>query len=164
MHPHDVVIAISNSGNTRELCSAASVIKEHGAKLIAVTGNHRSELAALADLIIHAPVTREGGGLGLAPRISVMGQVMVLAGISVALELARGLTVEEYGRWHRAGALGEAARKIASRKKVQHGVKNPAPRRARSRVEIGEAKRKFRLSPNRSARVSPSPRRPALVD
>ena len=128
VHPHDVVIAISNSGNTRELCTAASVIKEHGAKLIAVTGNNRSELAGLADLIIHAPVTREGGGLGLAPRISVMGQVMVLAGISVALEIARGLTVEEYGRWHRAGALGAAARKIASRKKVQHGVKNPAPR------------------------------------
>jgi hypothetical protein len=59
------------------------------------------------------PVPNEGGGLGLAPRISVLGEVFVLAGLSVALELAHGLTVEEYSRWHRAGAIGEAARRLA---------------------------------------------------
>jgi len=65
----NVVIAISNSGNTRELCKATIAIKEHGAQLIAVTGNRASELSHLADLVINAPVEQEGGVLGLAPRM-----------------------------------------------------------------------------------------------
>jgi sugar/nucleoside kinase (ribokinase family)/D-arabinose 5-phosphate isomerase GutQ len=113
VHPHDVVIAISNSGSTHELFTAASAIKEEGADLIAVTGNRESELARLADLVLCAPVRQEGGGLGLAPRISVLAEVFVLAGLSVALEVARGLTVEEYSRFHRAGTLGQAARRLA---------------------------------------------------
>jgi len=113
VHPRDVVIAISNSGNTDELLSTATAIREQGAQLIAITGNKDSGLAQLADLVIHVPVPNEGGGLGLAPRISVLGEVFVLAGLSVALELAHGLTVEEYSRWHRAGAIGEAARRLA---------------------------------------------------
>ena len=112
VHPHDVVIAISNSGNT-EICSAAIAIKDQGAELIAVTGNRNSDLARLADLVICAPVRQEGGGLGLAPRISVLAETFVLAGLSVALEVARGLTAEEYSRFHRGGVLGDAARRIA---------------------------------------------------
>jgi sugar/nucleoside kinase (ribokinase family)/D-arabinose 5-phosphate isomerase GutQ len=113
VHPRDVVIAISNSGSTDELLSTATAIREQGAQLIAITGNKDSSLGQLADLVIHVPVPNEGGGLGLAPRISVLGEVFVLAGLSVALELAHGLTVEEYSRWHRAGAIGEAARRLA---------------------------------------------------
>ncbi len=109
----DVVIAISNSGNTDELLSTATAIREQGAQLIAITGNKDSGLAQVADLVIHVPVPNEGGGLGLAPRISVLGEVFVLCGLSVALEVAHGLTVEEYSRWHRAGAIGEAARRLA---------------------------------------------------
>ena len=112
--PKDVVIAISNSGNTRELCEATIAIKEHGAQLIAVTGNRASELSHLADLVINAPVEQEGGVLGLAPRISVLAEVCVLAALSVALEAARGLTLEQYSRWHRAGTLGAAARRLVS--------------------------------------------------
>lgn len=66
----------------------------------------------MAELVLHAPVGKEGGVLGLAPRISVLAQVFVVAALSVALEAARGLTLEEYGRWHRAGAIGEAARRL----------------------------------------------------
>ncbi len=113
--PRDVVIAISNSGNTDELCAAAVAIKEHGAQLIAVTGNRASELGSLANLVLEAPVQHEGGVLGLAPRISVLAQVFIVAALSVALEAARGLTLEEYSRWHRAGTLGEAARRLARR-------------------------------------------------
>jgi arabinose-5-phosphate isomerase len=113
--PRDVVIAISNSGNTDELCAAAVAIKEHGAQIIAVTGNEVSELGRLAAVVLHAPVENEGGVLGLAPRISVLGQVFVVAALSVALEAARGLTLEEYSRWHRAGTLGAAARRLAGR-------------------------------------------------
>ncbi|MGD0290922.1 MAG: PfkB family carbohydrate kinase [Candidatus Binataceae bacterium] len=118
--PRDVVIAISNSGNTDELCAAALAVKEHGAQIIAITGNEISELGRLADLVLHAPVQQEGGILGLAPRISVLAQVFVVAALSVALEAARGLTLEEYSRWHRAGTLGEAARRLVARTSRSH--------------------------------------------
>ena len=121
--PKDVVIAISNSGNTRELCEATIAIKEHGAQLIAVTGNPASELSHLADLVINAPVEQEGGVLGLAPRISVLAEVCVLAALSVALEAARGLTLEQYGRWHRAGTLGAAARRLVSGRPTRRKLK-----------------------------------------
>jgi D-arabinose 5-phosphate isomerase GutQ len=124
VHPRDVVIAISNSGSTDELLSTATAVKDQGSQLIAITGSRESALSQLADLVIHAPTAQEGGGLGLAPRISVLGQVFVLAGMSVALELAHGLTVEEYSRWHRAGALGETARRIANG--------DPAPKKIKS--------------------------------
>jgi sugar/nucleoside kinase (ribokinase family)/D-arabinose 5-phosphate isomerase GutQ len=120
--PGDVVIALSNSGNTAELCAAARAVKEHGAELIAITGGLRSELARMADLVLHAPVAKEGGMLGLAPRISVLGQVLVVAALSVSLEAARGLTLEEYSRWHRAGAIGEAARRLAANGIEPHGA------------------------------------------
>ncbi len=121
--PKDIVIAISNSGNTRELCEATVAIKEHGAQLIAVTGNPASELSHLADLVINAPVEQEGGVLGLAPRISVLAEVCVLAALSVALEAARGLTLEQYGRWHRAGTLGAAARRLVSGRQARRKLK-----------------------------------------
>ncbi len=121
--PKDVVIAISNSGNTRELCEATIAIKDHGAQLIAVTGNPASELSHLADLVINAPVEQEGGVLGLAPRISVLAEVCVLAALSVALEAARGLTLEQYGRWHRAGTLGAAARRLVSGRPTRRKLK-----------------------------------------
>ncbi len=121
--PRDVVIAISNSGNTRELCETATAIKEHGAQLIAVTGNPGSDLSHLADLVINAPVEHEGGVLGLAPRISVLAEVCVLAALSVALEAARGLTLEQYSRWHRAGALGAAARRLVTARPARRTLK-----------------------------------------
>lgn len=113
VHPHDLVIAISNSGGTAEICETAAAIKEHGAQLIAITGATKSQLAEMAEFVLRCPVRREGGVLGMAPRISVLAQVYVLAGLSVGLEAVRGLTIEEYSRWHRAGALGDAARRLA---------------------------------------------------
>ena len=81
--------------------------------------NYISDLAAIADAMeaetLHYAGESLGGILGLAPRISVLAQVWVIAALSVALEAARGLTIEEYSRWHRAGALGEAARRMAGR-------------------------------------------------
>ncbi|MFI5351334.1 MAG: PfkB family carbohydrate kinase [Candidatus Binatales bacterium] len=116
VHPNDLVIAISNSGSTVEICATAAAIKDHGAQLIAITSNPESPLAELADFVLTCGVAHEGGLLGLAPRISVLGEIYLIAALSVGLEAARGLTVEEYGRWHRAGALGEAARRLARKR------------------------------------------------
>jgi arabinose-5-phosphate isomerase len=102
----DVVIAISNSGETRELIAAVGAVKTLGAQLIAITGAPRSSLARLAAVVLDAGVAQEGGGLGLAPRASAAAELLVIAALSAALEHARGLTRAEYHALHPAGALG----------------------------------------------------------
>jgi arabinose-5-phosphate isomerase len=101
----DVVIAISNSGAT-ELVASVEAVRALGAKVIAVTGDPRSPLAARADLVLEARVEREGGGLGFAPRASIAAELLVLAALSAALESARGFTRAEYHARHPSGALG----------------------------------------------------------
>ncbi|HEU4428563.1 MAG TPA: PfkB family carbohydrate kinase [Myxococcota bacterium] len=103
----DVVIAISNSGETAELLAAAGAVKALGAELIAVTGAPRSSLAQQARVVLDAAVASEGGGLGLAPRASVAAELLVVAALSAALEHARGLTRAEYHALHPAGVLGK---------------------------------------------------------
>ena len=102
----DVVLAISNSGET-ELNATAEAVRALGATVIAVTGNADSPLARNADVVLEAGVTREGGGLGLAPRASVAAELLVLASLSAALEEARGFTRADYHARHPAGALGK---------------------------------------------------------
>jgi arabinose-5-phosphate isomerase len=106
----DVVIAISNSGETAELRAAVECVRGMGARLIAVTGVADSWLARAADATLDAGVAREGGPLGLAPRASAAAEAVVLAALSAALERESGLTRAEYGRRHPAGRLGRLAR------------------------------------------------------
>ncbi len=106
VRPHDVVIAISNSGETPEMLAAADAVRALGAQLIAVTGAVGSPLAHRADAVLDAGTLREGGGLGLAPRASVAAEVLVLAALSAALESQRGFTRADYHARHPAGALG----------------------------------------------------------
>lgn len=101
----DVVIAISNSGET-ELVDAVDVVSALGARIIAVTGRANSPLAARAEVVLDAGVAREGGGIGLAPRASAAAQLVVLAAFSAALERARGFTRAEHRARHPSGALG----------------------------------------------------------
>jgi arabinose-5-phosphate isomerase len=106
----DVVIAISNSGETDELRPAVETIRRMGARVIAVTGQPDSWLARSADLVLDAGVAREGGELGLAPRASVAAEVLVLAALSTALEQAQGFTSADYHARHPAGELGKRSR------------------------------------------------------
>jgi arabinose-5-phosphate isomerase len=102
----DVVIAISNSGETAELRPAVEAVRRMGARLLAVTGRPDSWLGRAADVVLDAGVAREGGGLGLAPRASVAAEVLVLAALSAALEQAGGFTRADYHARHPAGELG----------------------------------------------------------
>jgi arabinose-5-phosphate isomerase len=106
----DVVIAISNSGETAELRPAVEAIRRMGGQLLAVTGRTDSWLARAADVVLDAGVAREGGVLGLAPRASVAAEVLVLGALSSALEQARGFTRADYHARHPAGELGERSR------------------------------------------------------
>jgi sugar/nucleoside kinase (ribokinase family)/D-arabinose 5-phosphate isomerase GutQ len=102
----DVVIAISNSGETAELIAAVGAVKALGAQVLAISGALKSSLAQLAAVVLDAHVEQEGGGLGLAPRASAAAELLVIAALSAALEHARGLTRAEYHALHLGGALG----------------------------------------------------------
>jgi arabinose-5-phosphate isomerase len=105
--PGDVVIAISNSGETSELKATVTALKNNGAKIISVTGNEESWLAMNGDAFLYAGVGREGGPLNRAPRASILAEIMVLQGLSIALQSLKGLTPQQYVKWHPGGTLGK---------------------------------------------------------
>jgi D-arabinose 5-phosphate isomerase GutQ len=105
--PGDVVICISNSGETAELKSTVMAIKNNGCKIIAVTGNKDSWLAKQGDACLFAGVDQEGDVLNRAPRASILAEILVLQGLSVVLQTTRGLTPKEYVKWHPGGTLGQ---------------------------------------------------------
>jgi arabinose-5-phosphate isomerase len=106
LRPGDVVIALSNSGETAELVAAARAARAMGARLVALCGTGDSSLAREAEVVVPVRVEREGGPLGLAPRASVLAQTLACAALSVALQSANGLTRQEYALRHPAGTLG----------------------------------------------------------
>jgi arabinose-5-phosphate isomerase len=110
LQPGDVVIAISNSGETPELLAAVRAAGAMEVRLVAVTAAPESTLARAADRLLRARVEREGGPLGLAPRTSILVQTLAVAALSVALQERKGLTREQYALRHPAGELGKQSR------------------------------------------------------
>jgi len=104
--PQDVVLAISNSGETEELVIILPIIKRMGVKLIAMTGNAVSALARAADVTLDCAVEREACPLNLAPTSSTTVALAMGDALAVALFKSRGLTHEDFARSHPAGSLG----------------------------------------------------------
>ncbi|WP_273204810.1 KpsF/GutQ family sugar-phosphate isomerase [Marinobacter subterrani] len=104
--PQDVVIAISNSGNTSEVVTILPLIKRMGAPLISMTGNANSTLAreALANLDVSVQV--EACPLGLAPTSSTTATLVMGDALAVALLEARGFSAEDFAFSHPGGSLG----------------------------------------------------------
>lgn len=102
----DVVICISNSGETSEMKATAAAIRNNGCKIIAVTGNAASWLATFADAHIFAGVEEEGGPLNRAPRNSILAETLALQALSVVLQEKRAITPKEYVLRHPGGSLG----------------------------------------------------------
>lgn len=102
----DVVICISNSGETAEIKATAVAIRNNGCKLIAVTGNADSWLARYADAHLLAHVDNEGGPLNRAPRTSILSETLMLQALSVLLQAEKKQTPQEYVLRHPGGSLG----------------------------------------------------------
>ena len=103
----DVVICISNSGETGEMKATVRAIQNNGCKIIGVSGDPESWLARESDAFLIADVKREGGPLNRAPRNSILAELLTLQGLSVALQVQRGWTPAEYVRCHPGGQLGQ---------------------------------------------------------
>lgn len=102
----DIVLCISNSGETEEMKAAITAIQNNGCKTIAVTGNPASWLGRHCDLCLSAQVTEEGGPLNRAPRNSIIAEILALQILSVALQAKRNWSPQEYLRCHPGGTLG----------------------------------------------------------
>ena len=103
----DVLICLSNSGETQELLATVNAAKNNGAKIIGISRSESSSLSIQSDLAIIAGVEQEGGPLNRAPRASVLLQTIVMQMISVVLQQRRGLTPKEYVLRHPGGSLGK---------------------------------------------------------
>jgi arabinose-5-phosphate isomerase len=103
----DVVIAISNSGETEEVVRILPVIKRLGASLIAMSGNAASTLAKAGDVFLDISVKEEACPLGLAPTASTTATLAMGDALAVALLLERGFNAEDFALFHPGGALGK---------------------------------------------------------
>lgn len=102
----DVVLALSNSGESAELVTILPLIKRKGARLIAMTGNARSTLAREADIHLDAQVAQEACPHNLAPTASTTAALALGDALAVATLYARGFTAEDFARTHPGGSLG----------------------------------------------------------
>lgn len=121
----DVVIAISNSGNTDEVMTFASSVKRLGADVIGLSGDEQSPLAKLSDLHLNISVEKEACPMGLAPTSSTTVTLVLGDALAVALLEARGFTAEDFARSHPSGRLGK--RLLVHVKDIMHqGDDTPA--------------------------------------
>jgi arabinose-5-phosphate isomerase len=104
--PADIVLAISNSGETAEILTILPIIKRMGVKLIALLGNTSSSLARQADAILYAGVEKEACPHNLAPTASTTAALAIGDALAVTLLKSRGFTREDFARAHPAGSLG----------------------------------------------------------
>jgi arabinose-5-phosphate isomerase len=104
--PMDLVLAISNSGESEELTAILPVLKRMGAPLVAMSGQGSSTLARHADVFLDCSVEKEACPLNLAPTASTTAQLAMGDALAVALLDARGFKAEDFARSHPGGALG----------------------------------------------------------
>lgn len=103
---HDLVLALSNSGETDEVLTIVPILKRQGNLLIAMTGKPQSTLARLADVHLDVAVAEEACPLGLAPTTSTTAALAMGDALAVAMLEARGFTDQDFARSHPAGSLG----------------------------------------------------------
>lgn len=103
----DLILALSNSGETEEIIKFLPIVKKIGAILIAMTGNTKSTLAAFADYTIDVSVKREACPLGLAPTTSTTAMLAMGDALAVALLDKKGFKEKDFAFYHPGGILGK---------------------------------------------------------
>lgn len=102
----DIVIMISNSGETAEMKATVNAIKNNGCQIIGVSGKSESWLAKESAAFLFAGVKEEGGPLNRAPRMSIIAETFILQILSLYLQMDYGLDPKQYVKWHPGGSLG----------------------------------------------------------
>jgi arabinose-5-phosphate isomerase len=110
----DLMIAISYSGNTREIVDLLDFVKRIGVKLIGITGNKRSKLAQYSDIVLEARVEQEAEPSGFIPTASSTAALALGDALAIALMKKRGFTETDFASLHPKGAAGKKLLKIGS--------------------------------------------------
>jgi arabinose-5-phosphate isomerase len=105
--PHDVVLAVSYSGETREILDLLDFIKRIGVKLIVLTGHRHSRIARFSDIILDARVEREAGPSGIVPTASSTAALALGDALALAVMLKKGRGERDFALTHPKGALGK---------------------------------------------------------
>lgn len=116
--PHDIVIALSNSGETAEVVTIIPLLKRLNTPLISITANKSSTLSTAANADLHIGVEREACPLGLAPTSSTTAQLVIGDALAIALLEARGFSAEDFAFSHPGGSLGR--RLLLKAKDIMH--------------------------------------------
>lgn len=104
--PGDIVIFISNSGETSEMKATVTAVKNNGCHVIGISGNKDSWLAKESLVHLLAHVEKEGGPLNRAPRTSIIAETIVIQALSVLLQSDANIDPKQYVKWHPGGSLG----------------------------------------------------------
>jgi arabinose-5-phosphate isomerase len=104
---HDLLLAVSYSGETAEVITILPIVKRLGAKLLSMTGNPNSTLAKAADVHLDISVAEEACPLNLAPTASTTATLAMGDALAIALLKKRGFTAEDFARSHPSGNLGK---------------------------------------------------------
>lgn len=110
----DLLLVISNSGETHEVVRLLELVRRLGAKIVAMTGDGNSTLARHADVHLHVGVDQEACGMDLVPTASTCAQLAMGDALAVACSEARGFTSEDFARVHPGGRIGGKLRLVRS--------------------------------------------------
>jgi arabinose-5-phosphate isomerase len=110
----DVVVAISSSGETEELLELLEAVKRLGIRLVTLTANPRSTLAASSDVVLDIDVKEEACSLNLAPTASTAAALAMGDALAIALLDRRGFREEDFAALHPGGKLGKKLRRVES--------------------------------------------------
>lgn len=129
--PGDVVLALSHSGRSEELVNVVPQLRDHGAKVVAMTGGLDSPLAQVADLVIDCGVEREACPLGLAPTTSTTAALAMGDALAVVLIEKHRFKAEDFRRHHPGGSLGQRlalkVREVMTKGKAVPAVRPATP-------------------------------------
>jgi len=137
--PADLVLAISNSGESAELSAILPTLRRLQVMLVALTGSAQSSLALHADMVLDTSVAQEACPLNLAPTASTTAQLAMGDALAVALLQARGFKPEDFARSHPGGALGRKLLTLVA-DVMRHGDAVPA---VRPDASLGELMREM---------------------
>lgn len=113
LHANDVLIAISNSGETEEVLNVIPTAKRFGLKVIAITATDQNSLASHSDVVIEIGRLREACPWGLAPSTSTTAMLAVGDALALVVSKAKGFSPQHFAKFHPGGSLGQKLKPIA---------------------------------------------------
>ena len=118
VHTNSVLLVLSNSGKTDELLELIALVRNlhRHIKVIAITGNKKSPIANLSNILLHTGNPKEIGPLGLVPTASTTTMLVIGDILTVLSMNARKFSAKEYQKHHHGGYIGKRAKKLAKRK------------------------------------------------